>query len=106
MNNEDPAFQPHTYDSRKNTILISGTVAELSICISVLTGVGLDGMTGNRDIQKARQPLVAARLYIFSSSYFNFLFHFPFFSPYEHKEVYNSKRVFPFIALPEHTCVL
>jgi hypothetical protein len=41
----DPVFQPHTNDVKKDMILISSTVAGSSIHISVLTGVGLDGMT-------------------------------------------------------------
>jgi hypothetical protein len=40
----DPV-QPHTYDSQKNMALISSAVVGLSIYISVLTSVGLDGMT-------------------------------------------------------------
>jgi hypothetical protein len=37
--------QLHTYDTKEDMILISSTITELNIYISILTGVELDGMT-------------------------------------------------------------
>jgi hypothetical protein len=45
----DPAFQLHIYDFEEYMMLTNGIAAELDIYISILTNVGLDGMTGEHN---------------------------------------------------------